>query len=184
MLAKNADFLMAILDHNRRPDWAWFEAMLAYDNARLPEALIRAGTLLDRPQLVDAGLKTLQWIIEQQMAPDRHFRPVGTDSFGREYEAPMPFDQQPLEAWATIDACAIAYQASGSRKWIEAAQSAYAWYCGGNDRGLAIGDVESGSCYDGLNPQGVNLNSGAESVLAFQLASFAIRRLLNHSPQA
>lgn len=184
LIAKSGQFLMALLDRSRRPDWAWFETMLAYDNARLPEALIRAGTLLDQPKMIEAGLEALQWVIDQQMAPDRHFRPVGTDGFGLSYQAPMPFDQQPLEAWATIDACAIAYKASGSRKWIEAAQIAYAWYCGGNDRGLAIGDVESGSCFDGLNPQGVNVNSGAESVLAFQLASVSIRTLLNQIPQA
>lgn len=184
LLGKSAAFLMSILDASRRPDWAWFEAMLAYDNARLPEALIRAGTVLDRPQFIDAGLETLKWVIERQMSADRYFRPVGTESFGRSYEDPMPFDQQPLEAWATIDACAIAHKASGSRKWVEAAHAAFAWYCGGNDRGLAVGDIESGSCYDGLNPQGVNLNSGAESVLAFQLASVSMRALLNGISQA
>lgn len=177
-LRRGGAFLHALLDTARRPDWAWFEAMLAYDNARLPEAMIRAGRLLDMPRLVEEGLETLRWIVDQQSSPDRAFRPIGSDSFGREYAPPMPFDQQPLEAWATIEACAVAHEVSGSREWVEIARSAYDWYCGGNDRGLAVGDPESGSCFDGLTPMGVNANSGAESVLAYQLATVSMNCLL------
>ena len=107
---------------DRRPDWAWFEIVLAYDNARLPQALIRAGVALDRPELVRCGLETLDWIVGKQTGPDGRFRAVGTESFGRVYQDPLPFDQQPLEAQATIDACVAAWEATGDRRWVAEAE--------------------------------------------------------------
>ena len=114
--------LMALLEEARRPQWEWFEIVLAYDNARLPEALIRAGMALGRDDLLKAGLATLDWIVAQQTSPEGRFRAVGTESFGRVYEAPLTFDQQPLEAQATIDACAAAFKATGDARWRDEAR--------------------------------------------------------------
>ncbi|MEX6834092.1 hypothetical protein AB2D10_34120, partial [Pseudomonas aeruginosa] len=48
-----------LLAKARRPEWQWFEIVLAYDNTRLPQALIRAGQALGRQDLIDCGLATL-----------------------------------------------------------------------------------------------------------------------------
>jgi glycosyltransferase involved in cell wall biosynthesis len=170
--------LITDLAVERRPDWCWFESVLAYDNARIPEALIRAGLALDRNDFVVRGLETLTWLGDRQSAKDGHFRAVGSDSFGRAYSDPLPFDQQPLEAWATIDAADAAHAATGDRHWKQLAEKAYRWFLGENDLGLALGDVATGECFDGLMPTGVNRNQGAESVLAFHMATLAINRLL------
>jgi hypothetical protein len=169
--------LMALLEEARRPEWEWFEIVLAYDNARLPEALIRAGMALERDDLLQCGLKTLDWIVARQTSPEGSFRAVGTESFGRAYEAPLAFDQQPLEAQATIDACAAAFKATRDAKWIDEADRAYRWYLGQNDLDLPLATVQDGGCYDGLMPTGLNRNQGAESILALQLASCAISGL-------
>jgi hypothetical protein len=151
--------------------------VLAYDNCRLPEALLRAGQALGRQDMIDVGLETLEWIMTQQTAEKGHFRAVGTDSFGKPFAPPQQFDQQPLEAWATIDACAVAHQITGDALWREKASTAYRWYLGENDLGLALADPATGECFDGLMPHGLNLNQGAESVLAFHLATCAIEKL-------
>lgn len=177
ILTAFGDHSLNLLAASRRPDWPWFEAVLAYDNARLPEALLRAGIVLNRADYIECGLSTLDWIIGQQTAPEGHFRAVGTDSFGRAFEPPLPFDQQPLEAQATIDACEAAFEASGDHRWIEEAQRAYRWYLGANDLSLPLSSPSDGGCFDGLMPGGLNRNQGAESILALQLASAAIARL-------
>lgn len=177
VLGRGADRLLGLFQQVRSSDWLWFESVLAYDNCRLSEAMIRAGLRLDRPELTQCGLGTLGWIMARQTSPTGHFRPVGSDSFGRAFEEPRPFDQQPVEAWAAIDACAAAYDATGSDEWLDLARMAYGWFGGANDRGLAVGDPLSGTCRDGINPRGLNLNEGAESVLAFQLATLAMRAL-------
>jgi glycosyltransferase involved in cell wall biosynthesis len=176
LLARWGDALMELWSAYRKPDWDWFEPVLGYDNARLPEALIRAGMAIGREDFVKRGVKALSWLAEQQTSPDGHFRAVGSDSFGRLYAPPLPFDQQPLEAWAAIDACDAAYAATGDRQWQSYARTAYRWFVGQNELGIALGDIETGECYDGLVPTGVNRNRGAESILAFHLATVTIQR--------
>ncbi len=169
--------LSSLLEGARRPEWEWFEIVLAYDNARLPEALIRAGMALGRQDLIENGLTTLAWITQQQTGPEGRFRAIGTESFGRAYEKPLPFDQQPLEAQATIDACAAAFKATGDTRWQTEAERAYRWYLGQNDLDLPLATASDGGCFDGLMPNGLNRNQGAESILALQLASCAISAL-------
>ena len=179
ILSRFPDEHMALLDVARRPNWVWFEIVLAYDNARLPEALIRAGQAIGRKDVVAAGLETLDWIIEQQKSSEGRFRAVGTESFGRPYGEPLPFDQQPLEAQATVEACCAAYAATGDSKWREEAERAYGWYFGQNDLDLPLATPQDGGCFDGLMPTGLNRNQGAESILALQLSNCAISRLSN-----
>ena len=163
-----------LLAKARRPEWQWFEIVLAYDNTRLPQALIRAGQALGRQDLIDCGLATLDWIVAKQTSPEGRFRAVGSESFNRPYADPLQFDQQPLEAQATVDACAAAFEATGDMRWHDEAQRAYGWFLGANDLDLPLASVADGGCYDGLMPTGLNRNQGAESILALQLASCAI----------
>ncbi|MBB3346895.1 glycosyltransferase family 4 protein [Sphingomonas sp. BK069] len=177
ILRRFPDEHLKLLDAARRPEWGWFEIVLAYDNARLPEAMLRAGIALQRPDLVACGIDTLEWIVAKQTAPEGHFRAVGSESFGRVYAEPLPFDQQPLEAQATIDACAAAFDATGDTRWYDEAKRAYDWYLGVNDLDLPLATQRDGGCFDGLMPTGLNRNQGAESILALQLASCAISGL-------
>jgi glycosyltransferase involved in cell wall biosynthesis len=177
ILERFSNDLLALVEEARRPEWEWFEIVLAYDNARLPEALIRAGMMLGRDDLLKCGLSTLGWIVAQQTSPEGRFRAVGTESFGRAYEEPLPFDQQPLEAQATIDACSAAFKATGDARWVDEATRAYRWYLGQNDLDLPLATAQDGGCFDGLMPTGLNRNQGAESILALQLASCAISGL-------
>jgi glycosyltransferase involved in cell wall biosynthesis len=177
LLERFGTHLLALLAGARRPDWAWFEAMLAYDNARLPEAVLRAGALTGNRDFIACGVQTLAWIIDQQTAPAGHFRAVGSESFGRAYAEPLPFDQQPLEAQGTIEACHAAFAVDPSPHWLERANAAYCWFLGQNDLDQPLATTQDGGCFDGLMPHGVNRNQGAESVLALQLASCAMNRL-------
>ena len=177
ILRKFPDTHLALLAEARRPEWQWFEIVLAYDNARLPQALIAAGRALGRQDLVDCGLATLAWICEKQTSPEGRFRAVGTESFNRPYGEPLKFDQQPLEAQATVDACIEAFRATGDRRWAAEAERAYGWFLGQNDLDLPLASHEDGGCFDGLMPTGLNRNQGAESILALQLASCAISTL-------
>ncbi|MBW4329776.1 glycosyltransferase family 4 protein [Stakelama sp. CBK3Z-3] len=181
ILERAGDLLDRLLAATRRPDWSWFEAVLAYDNARLCEALIRAGSVLNRDDFVATGIETLDWILDIQTNAHGLFRPVGTDSFNRPYSPPLPFDQQPLEAQATIEACLAASDATGDSRWANAAHTAYRWYLGHNDLAQPLASRGDGGCFDGLMPHGVNRNQGAESILALQLANVAIASLSDRS---
>lgn len=177
ILTQGAERLLDLFGRVCRPDWPWFETMLAYDNCRLSEAMIKAGERMARPEFGECGMASLDWIIGLQTGPRGKFRPVGSESFGYDFAQPRPFDQQPVEVWSAVDACCAAFAASGDAKWLSHARRAYAWFDGGNDRNLSVGDPRTGTCRDGINPRGVNLNEGAESILAYQLATCTIRGL-------
>lgn len=178
ILYNGADFLLSRLVATRRDDWNWFESVLAYDNCRISEAMIRAGLRLGRPDLTQCGIATLDWILDLQTSASGAFRPVGSDSFSKEYSAPRPFDQQPVEVWAAIDGASASFDATSDPFWLAHANRAFGWFSGCNDRGVVVADPLTGSCHDGINPRGLNLNEGAESVLAYQLASCAMTALM------
>ena len=177
LMLEKAERLSALLDARTSVGEPWFEPYLSYDNARLPEALIRAGGLLADDGMVRQGLDSLMWLCRKQTAPSGCFRPVPTEDFGREPDAGGLFDQQPLEAWATIDACQAALQAGGDAAFRAEADRAYDWYFGRNDLGASLADAGEGECFDGLTWAGANQNQGAESVLAFQLATCTLTTL-------
>ncbi|MDE2405142.1 MAG: glycosyltransferase family 4 protein [Sphingomonadales bacterium] len=176
ILERGGDLLHRLLATSRRPDWTWFETMLGYDNPRLPQALIEAGQLLQRADWLDAGVESLAWIADRQRAAAGHFRPVGSETFGHDFDA-YPFDQQPLEAQAAVEAAWSAFVATGDGRWRDHARTAWRWYFGGNDRGVCLADLASGRCRDGVTPRGANENCGAESILAFQLAYYTLVRI-------
>jgi glycosyltransferase involved in cell wall biosynthesis len=184
IVRQSAEQLMRLHDQFSREGWDWFEPSLAYDNARLPEALIRAGHALGEPQMVDRGLAALAWLVGRQTNPRGAFRPVGCKSFGRPYAPPLAFDQQPLEATATIDAAAAAYRATGEEEWRRVAETAFGWFFGDNDAGMPIADTSDGSCFDGLMATGINRNQGAESILSLHLAAQTMREAFGTSKQA
>ncbi|MDX2290398.1 MAG: glycosyltransferase family 4 protein [Hyphomicrobiaceae bacterium] len=170
-----AEKLLAALRAVETPDWIWFEDELAYDNARLPQALMAAGISTNNQHLIDGGLRALGWLMTIQSSPNGTFRPVGTESFGIPRRLPMAFDQQPVEAAATISACLAAWAITRHPEWAAAAGSAFAWFLGRNDLEAPLVDPETGSCRDGLHWDRANENRGAESVLSYLLAVVEMR---------
>jgi hypothetical protein len=172
-----ADRLISILASVETEDWVWFEESLAYDNARLPQALIITGTSTGTPAYTKAGLKSLCWLMTQQTGLSGVFRPVGTEGFTDARKTPRKFDQQPLEATATISACLAAWRAEGDAKWRADATRAFSWFLGHNDLSVPLVDQKTGSCRDGLHPDRANENRGAESAVSYLLSLAEIRQI-------
>jgi hypothetical protein len=171
-----ADRLMSLFSATATKDWDWFEDLLAYDNARLPQALIQTGLTTYTLPYIEVGLRSLRWLNALQTTSSGYFRPVGTKSFGRLRQKPEAFDQQPLEASATISACLAAWRADNGTDWPAEALRAFAWFLGENDLRKELIHPETGSCSDGLHPDRVNENKGAESQLSYLLGLLEIRQ--------
>jgi glycosyltransferase involved in cell wall biosynthesis len=168
--------LMGLFEKNARRDWRWFEDSLSYDNAKLAHALILSGRATGQQAVFERGLQALRWLTELQISEKGHFRPIGTNGFYSRGGARANFDQQPIEAQATVSACLEAYRGTSDLWWYEQAQRAFDWFIGWNDLGLEVYSPETGGCRDGLHVDRVNRNEGAESTLAF-LLSLAETRL-------
>jgi glycosyltransferase involved in cell wall biosynthesis len=151
-------------------DWQWFEDVVSYANAKLPHALILSGRCMGNAPMLDTGLTTLRWLVKVQTSEAGSFRPIGSDGFYQRGKERAMFDQQPIEAQATVSACIEAYYATDDAVWVAEARRAFEWFLGRNDLGLALYDSSTGGCRDGLHVDRVSQNQGAESTLAFLLA--------------
>jgi hypothetical protein len=167
---------MSLFSATATKDWIWFEEVLAYDNARLPQALIQTGLTTQMTSYVEVGLRSLRWLMSLQTASSGGFRPIGTKSFGRLRQRPEAFDQQPIEASATISACLAAGRAEEGPEWPAAAMRAFGWFVGENDLQTTLIETDTGSCLDGLHPDRPNENKGAESALAYLVGLLEVRR--------
>jgi glycosyltransferase involved in cell wall biosynthesis len=158
--------------------WNWFENGLAYSNARLPQALIRAGVRSANDEMVSTGLEALEWLTTiQRCEMNGHFVPVGSHGFYSKKTEKARFDQQPVEACAVVSASLQAYRATGKSRWLKEAWTAFNWFLGDNDLQIALYDPITGGCRDGLHPDRANENQGGESTLSFLMALLEMRRL-------
>src|SRR5246127_2536311 len=68
----------------RTPEWKWFENVLAYGNARLPQAMLLVGSACSDDRMISAGLESLDWLSETQRCEiNSHFVPIGLQGFYR-----------------------------------------------------------------------------------------------------
>jgi hypothetical protein len=163
---------------NQSSDWRWFEDILAYSNARLPQAVLIAGRRTSDPEAVNVGLDALTWLCKEQKDPNKgHFVPIGSQGFYRKGGERARFDQQPVEAGGAVSACLEAYRVTKDDHWRQEAWLAFNWFLGDNDLQIALYDLDTGGCRDGLHPERVNENQGAESTLAFLMAQVEMRLL-------
>jgi hypothetical protein len=167
--------LLDLFHRTSRPEWPWLEDRLTYSNARLSQALIAAGSRMDRPEMTEAGLRSLGWLAEIQRSADGNFAPVGTDGFYVRGAHKAAFDQQPVEACAMVSACLEAQRATGDVRWAEHAKCAFSWFLGQNQLKQPVYDPATGGCRDGLHVDRVNQNQGAESTLSYLLAVVEMR---------
>jgi hypothetical protein len=154
----------------------WFEDVVAYSNARLPQALLIAGQQTFDDETVSVGIESLNWLNKiQRSAGKDHYVPIGSQGFYRKEREKARFDQQPVEAAGAVSAGLEAYRATGDDRWRKEAWSAFNWFLGDNDLQIALYDPVTGGCRDGLHPERVNENQGAESSLSFLTALVEMR---------
>ena len=149
---------------SRDPDWPWPEPRLTYANAALAEAVLAAGDLLERSDIVENGITMLRWLLRRETV-DTHLSPTPVGGSGPG-DSPPAFDQQPIEVAAMADACHRAHTVTGETEWLTGLDMATRWFAGDNDAATPMWDPTTGGGYDGLHAWGPNLNQGAESTLA------------------
>ena len=98
LLERSGEQLTALLNPERRPDWAWFEILFEEDACRLPQALLRAGRALGREDFIACGLETLDWMLRGRVLA------------------------KCLDTMA--DACDAAFAATGDLKWLMLSRTA------------------------------------------------------------
>lgn len=167
--------LLKLYEHNHSNEWRWFEDRLTYCNAALPHAMLLCGQAMSNPAMTEAGLQSLNWLVEVQRTVEGYFLPIGSNGFYPKGGKRARFDQQPVEAQAMVSACLEAYNITLDTQWRKEARRSFDWFLGRNDLNMPIYDPTTGGCRDGLHPDRPNENQGAESTLAFLQALLEMR---------
>ena len=167
--------LLGLFRRTEQVDWPWCESRVTYCNARLPQAMIATGLWTGDAAMTETGLRSLEWLMTIQRTADGYFAPVGTRGFFEKGMTAAVFDQQPVDACATVSACMLAFRATGKHEWAEHARNAFTWFLGQNQLQRALYDPVTGGCRDALHVDRVNENEGAESTLSFLMSLMDMR---------
>ncbi len=164
------DRLVELFNKASAPDWTWFESVVTYSNARLPQALIISGSAMGSEPVTRIGLDSLSWLVQQQTSDRDLFSPIGSNGFYARGGPKAEFDQQPVEAASMVSASLDALRVTRQPIWAENACRAFDWFLGKNHLQRPLYDGATGGCRDGLHADRPNENQGAESTLSFLLA--------------
>lgn len=175
MLESLAHKLSGVFTVSSTESWPWPEPRLSYANARIPQSLILAGNIMGAPEITGRGIDALTWLMEHQVSAGGRFSPVGTLGAGPEDFGSLQFDQQPIEAGSSVSACLAAFGVTRNRRFIDLANWCFSWFTGTNVHSTPLAMTQDGSCFDGLNVEGLNQNQGAESTLCYLNALAELR---------
>ncbi len=174
LLERLVDQLANAYERNAPDGWHWFEDKLTYDNARLPQALLSAGSTLGREDLTELGLESLRWLGDECGLEGDALRLPGHRGRRRAEAAPGAGDEQPLDAAAFVEAELTAFAVTREAEHGVRARRSFEWFLGRNRLHRPLYDFATGGCSDGLGADDVNVNEGAESTLAFHRAALLL----------
>jgi len=169
--------LYASFRQNASDEWPWCEDVVTYANAKLPHALILSGQWLPDDDMLQQGLRSLEWLLELQVSSDGTVSLIGNRGWLKRSGERARFDQQPIEAMSLVEACSEAYFCTREKRWITRARQCLGWFLGSNDTHSVLYDYHTCGCRDGLHADGPNLNEGAESTLAWLISLLTVRAL-------
>ena len=177
MVITLADKMVEMYQANRESDWRWFEPVLTYDNAMLPLALLHAYEVSKNEAYLVTAFEAMEFL-ESKVFYDDILRPIGNHGWLTRGGAPALFDQQGIDVMAMVLYYQQAYRVTKEQQYIDRMYKSYQWFLGRNDLGLPLYDLSTGGCADGLHSEGVNLNEGAESTLAYWISHVAVASVL------
>lgn len=164
-------------------NWNWFENYLTYDNAILPLALYHSAEISGDKKVLNTAVSATRFL-ELLTVNDKCLSPVGNNGwYFREGIMPL-HDQQAIESMAMVLMYAQAFAVTGDENYTRKMYKSYLWFLGLNSLRAPLYDKETGGCCDGLHPNGVNRNQGAESTLAYLISHLSVMLSFKQNYQA
>ena len=170
-----ANQLAAGYDRHRDSGWEWYEQSLSYSNAMLPNALLLAHEIVGDERYREVAEATLEFLVRVTVMDDVLY-PVGCHGWYTRGGVRAWFDQQPVDVTAMVLACLSAWRVLGKERYRDLAVLCFDWFFGRNGLGQRLVNAETGGCHDGITPEGLNRNQGAEAQVAYLMAHLAMDR--------
>jgi hypothetical protein len=158
--------------------WHWFEPTLTYDNAIIPLALLNAYEITQDETYLSVAFESMTFL-ESKVFHNGVLRPIGNQGWCKQDGGPAAqFDQQGIDVMAMVLYYQQAFRITREQQYLTKMYTSYQWFLGTNDLGVALYDPATGGCADGLQADGINLNQGAESTLAYWISHTVVAAAL------
>lgn len=162
-------------------NWQWFEEYLTYDNAILPLALLHSAEITRDENVSRIAFESMRFL-ENATLNAKGCNPVGNNGWYSRHGTMPPYDQQAIDVMAMVLMYGQAYQLTRDPQYLKKLFFVYSWFLGENSLGVPLYDPETKGCCDGLHPNGINLNQGAESTLAYLLSHLTVLQAFKTDP--
>lgn len=178
MVIQLADKMVRMYREHKNNEWHWFEPVLTYDNAILPLALLNAYEVTQNEEYLTVAFESIEFL-ESKVFCNNILRPVGNQGWCKQDSPAAQFDQQPIDVMAMILCYQQAFRLTRAPEYLDRMYASYRWFLGDNDLGQSLYDPSNGGCADGLHSEGINLNQGAESTLAYWISHMVVMSALS-----
>jgi glycosyltransferase involved in cell wall biosynthesis len=167
---------------NSDGSWKWFEDEVTYDNAMLPLALLHSAEITRNRDILNIAFESMAFLEKITMGP-RYFNPIGNNGWCKRDGTTASYDQQAIDTMAMALLYRQAYRMTGEQQYLRKLFLVYSWFLGQNSLNVPVYDRETKGCCDGLHPNGINLNQGAESTLAYLISHLAVLQAFKDRPE-
>ncbi|HEX8013741.1 MAG TPA: glycosyltransferase [Flavobacterium sp.] len=150
-------------------DWKWFENYLTYGNGILPESMLFAYLVTNKPIYKKIALESLEFLLSK-MFTKKGFKVISNNGWYHKDSQPQEYGEQPIDVSYIIQTLNSFYTAFKNPLHKEYMKTAFNWFLGKNHLNQIMYNPISGGGYDGLEKENVNLNQGAESTVCFLTA--------------
>jgi hypothetical protein len=157
-------------------DWRWFEPYLTYVNGRLPQALFEAYETINNERCLQIAIESFDFLVDT-LTINGKFVPIGNNGWYKKGDERALYDQQSIEASCMVETAQAAFNTTGDQRYKRIANTVFEWFLGKNTQNVMVYNPNTGGCYDGITPKGLNLNQGTESTIGYLLARLALEVL-------
>ncbi|MBP4138670.1 glycosyltransferase [Flavobacterium geliluteum] len=157
-------------------DWKWFENYLTYGNGILPESMLYAYLVTNKPIYKKVALESLEFL-SSKMYTEKGFKVISNNGWYHKDSEPHEYGEQPIDVSYTIQTLNSFYTAFKNTEHKQQMKIAFNWFLGKNHLNQIMYHPVTGGGYDGLEKENINLNQGAESTVCYLTARLVMENL-------
>jgi glycosyltransferase involved in cell wall biosynthesis len=157
-------------------DWKWFENYMTYGNGILPESMLYAYLVTNKPIYKKVAIDSLDFLMSK-MFVNKNFKVISNNGWLHKGAEPKEYGEQPIDVSYIIQTLNSFYNAFGTPEYKHKMKTAFNWFLGKNHLNQIMYNPVSGGGYDGLEKENVNLNQGAESSVCYLTARLIMENL-------
>ena len=157
-------------------DWKWFENYMTYGNGILPESMLFAYLVTNKPIYKKVAMDSLDFLMSK-MFVNKNFKVISNNGWLQRGSECHEYGEQPIDVAYTIHTLNSFYDAFGTPEYKHKMKTAFNWFLGKNHLNQIMYNPVSGGGYDGLEKENVNLNQGAESTVCYLTARLLMENL-------